>query len=322
MAIQLTTGKYKAPALQTPGVGAFSFQPTSYGPGGPSQLPKSPYGPKPTVGTGMYGPGPGGGGATAEAQTAGLPVPSITLPQGIAGTPAYTPDYGSMIGGSWEVGAAESAMASQMAAARAAFQQQLRQNFIDLGYSGDLKEGGLGDFSKYIDKDTMQKAIDNKFSAYSQVAKQQDQASRVNAALALSQGSVGGGAATVEQESLQSQVEQARYDSLRSFLSGGQQGLSNLTSMKASLAAGVAQARAAAASRLASMYPPTPAQPAQEPDWGDFWGSYAGGTWMLPQANGAIVQSGIPNAQGGAQPWYVPSGGGSWGNMDWLNPHV
>jgi hypothetical protein len=226
-----------------------------------------------------------------------------------------------MIGGSWEVGAAESAMASQMAAARAQFQAALRQQFIDLGYSGDTKD--LGDFSKYIDKTTIQKAIDNKYSAYNQIKKQQEAGSSVNASLALSQGLAGSGSATAEAESLQSQVEQARYEGLRNFLSGGQTGLSNLTNMKNQLAQGVLQARFAAAQRLAQMYPPTPAVAATQPDWGDYWGSYQGGVWAMPgQGNGWIVPGGNATATTPSDPWWVGPGSGTGGDLSWLHPHT
>lgn len=267
---------------------------------------------------------PGGPANRAGGQWTGLadqqtpqaaPIPTITLPTGTAGTPAYTPDYASMIGGSWEVGAAESAMASQMAAARAAFQKQLRASFIDLGYQGDLKEGGLGDFSKYIDKETIQKAIDNKYSAYAQVQKQKEQNQAMMEAQMAARGGTTSGTMTAGETDLSSQVEQAKYEGLRNFLSGGEAGLSNLTMMKNQLAAGVAQARAAAASRLAAMYPPTPAVPATEPNWGDFWGSYQGGTWSLPGTGGYIVPSGVPSASGSPQPWYVQGG---YGDLSWL----
>jgi len=260
-----------------------------------------------------------------QGQQAG-PIPTITLPQGTAGTPAYVPDYASMIGGSYEVDAAESAMASQMAAARAAFQKQLRSSFIDLGYQGDLKEGGLGDFSKYIDKDTLQKAIDNKYSAYAQVQKQKEQNQAMMEAQMAARGGTTSGTMTAGETDLASQVEQAKYEGLRNFLSGGEAGLSNLTMLKSQLAAGVAQARAAAASRLAQMYPPTPAVPATQPNWDDFWGSYQGGTWSLPGTGGWIVPSGIPNAAGAPQPWYVGPGSGT-GDLSWLSnlgytPHI
>jgi len=252
-------------------------------------------------------------------QAAAGQLPSIQLPVGTAATPAYVPDYSQMIGSSWEVGAAESAMASQMAAARAAFQQQLRSNFIDLGYSGDLtKENGLGDFSKYIDKDTIQKAIDNKYSAYNTIKQQQEKTDAYNAAMLSSSGLTQGGTATATAQDTVNQAEQARYEGLRNFLSGGQQGLSGLTSLKAQLAGQVAQARFAAAQRLAAMYPPTPAQPATSPNWDDFWGSYAGGTWSLPGTGGYIVPSGVPGDQGQPQPWFVGPGSGVPGDLSWL----
>lgn len=255
MAVQLTTGRYKPPAPAAPGVSAFSLPGSQYG--GQYQYPGAPKtGAAPITWSAGASAGPTPP-TTKIPGGVGVMPPTIQAP---TASPGYweTPDYSSMIGGSWEVGAAESAMGSQMSAARAAFQSQLRQAFIDLGYTGDTGKGSqLGDFSKYIDKDTIQKAIDNKYSAYAQIQKQQTAASDVNAALALSQGLTGSGSATAEDESLQSQVEQGRYSSLRDFLSGGQTGLSNLSTMQAQLAAGVAQARAAAASRLAAMYPPT-----------------------------------------------------------------
>jgi hypothetical protein len=310
---QLTVGRFQPTAAAAkPSVSwAGGYQPNQkITPGQPG----SQYG-----GQYMY-PGGGAQGGGAPAPSAPIVHPTIQLPQGTPGQAAYTPDYSSMIGGSWEVGAAESAMASQMAAARAQFQAALRQQFIDLGYSGDTKD--LGDMSKYIDKTTLQKAIDNKYSAYAQIKKQQTAATDVNAALALSQGLAGSGSATAEAESLQSQVEQARYSSLRDFLSGGQQGLSNLTNMKNQLAAGVAQARFAAAQRLAQMYPPTPAIPATQPNYDDFWGSYQGGIWQMPgQGQGWIVPGGNATPTTPSAPWWVGPGSGVPGDLSWLHPH-
>ena len=320
MAIPLSVGKYQ-PVRNTYGAqagGGGGFQPMSWMGGG-----KPPGAPGPQYGGQFMYPNMGTSGNRPAADQQGpqaAPIPTITLPTGTAGTPAYTPDYASMIGGSWEVDAAESAMASQMAAARAAFQKQLRASFIDLGYQGDLKEGGLGDFSKYIDKDTIQKAIDNKYSAYAQVQKQKEQNQAMMEAQMAARGGTTSGTMTAGETDLSSQVEQAKYEGLRNFLSGGEAGLSNLTMMKNQLAAGVAQARAAAASRLAAMYPPTPAVPATEPNWGDFWGSYQGGTWALPGTGGYIVPSGIPGAGGSPQPWYVGPGSGVPGDLSWLNP--
>jgi hypothetical protein len=325
MAIPLSVGKYQ-PIRNTYGVqagaggGGGGFQPAAMMGG---QAP----GPPISGGTGITKAGgpPGGGyfhpAADQQGATGGV-LPTIQLPQAQAAIPAFTPDYASMIGGSYEVDAAESAMASQMAAARAQFQAQLRQNFIDLGYSGDMtKDNGLGDFSKYIDKDTIQKAIDNKYSAYAQVKQQEAKTNAANDALLASSGLSLGGTTTATATDTINQAEQARYEGLRNFLSGGQAGLSNLTNLKLQLAQGVAQARAAAASRLAQMYPPTPGVPAQQPNWDDYWGSYAGGTWNMP-GGGWIVQSGVPNPQtGGPAPWYVGPGSGV-PDLSWLHPHT
>ena len=315
MAIPLTVGRYQ-PSRSLYGAGAGGgggFQPQQ-------QDYKNPY---LTSGyTQMARQAGGQWMPTSDQQGAqGGVIPTIQLPQTRAATPAFTPDYSSMIGGSWEVAAAESAMAEQMAAARSAFQTSLRQNFIDLGYAGDLKEGGLGDFSKYIDKDTMQKAIDNKYSAYAQIKQQEAKTNAANDALLASSGLSLGGTTTATATDTINKAEQARYEGLRNFLQGGQQGLTGLAQLKSQLAAGVAQARAAAAARLAQMYPPTPAQPAVEPDWNDYWGSYQGGVWNMP-GGGWIVPAGNATPTTPSDPYYVGPGsglgnfGGNWG-WDW-----
>jgi len=318
MAVPLTVGRYN-PYMQ-PSYARMAGQ------SGGQFMQGFKAGPPISGGTGTWmSPKPGGGyqytSPTDQQGATGGVIPTIQLPQGTAAQAAYTPDYSSMISGSWEVGAAESAMAEQMAAARAQFQAQLRQNFIDLGYSGDLtKENGLGDFSKYIDKDTIQKAIDNKYSAYATIKQQEAKTNAANDALLASSGLSLGGTTTATATDTINQAEQARYEGLRNFLSGGQQGLSGLANLKAQLAAGVAQARAAAASRLAAMYPPTPAVPATSPNWDDFWGSYQGGTWAMPgQGNGWIVNAGT---QADPAAWWVGPNSGVPGDLSWLNPHI
>ena len=266
MAIPLTIAG-RAPAIRNTygvqaGGGGGGFMP-GYGPGAVPRTARTGIGPY--AYSGNVAPAGFKPSADQQGATGGTPpsIPDISTFYHPA-VAAYTPDYASMIGGSYEVGAAESAMAAQMAAARAQFQAQLRANFIDLGYSGDLtKESGLGDFSKYIDKTTIQKAIDNKYSAYAQVKQQEEKANAYNNAMLASQGLALGGTPTATSTETIGKAEQARYEGLRTFLSGGQQGLSNLTNLKLQLAQGVAQARAAAAARLAQMYPPTPAAPEQ-----------------------------------------------------------
>jgi hypothetical protein len=264
MAPQLTVGRYQPyqPMGNYSGSGASPF-----GVGGPKALPSYYGSTAPYAGTVKKPPALPGAGYTAG--QGGLPAkpseplpPAITLPPSAMAPTMNMPDYSSMIGGSWEVGAAESAMAEQMAAARAQFQNQLRTSFIDLGYQGAIDKGsGLSDFSKYIDKDTIQKAIDNKFSAYAQIKQQEAKANAINSALLASSGMATSGTATATAADTVSQAEQARYEGLRNFLSGGQTGLSNIANLKAQLAQGVLQARFAAAQRLAAMYPPTPEAP-------------------------------------------------------------
>ena len=322
MAIPLTVGRYQ-PARMTAGAGAAGgFQPGAYGmtmqTGG-----KPPSGPGSWYGGDFQHPAGGQVNQGVQVKPAPATIPEIKLPEGTAATPAYIPDYSSMIGGSYEVEAAESAMASQMAAARAAFQSQLRQSFIDLGYAGDLKEGGLGDFSKYIDKDTIQKAIDNKYSAYAQIKQQEERANAYNDAMLASSGLSLGGTTTATANQTVSQAEQGRYEGLRNFLSGGQQGLAGLAQLKAGLAAQVAQARAAAAARLASMYPPTPAQPAQPVDWNDYWGSYGGGVYSTPTlaaGSGIVPGGGVNpyNPDNPNNPYWVGPGSGGVGDLSWM----
>src|SRR5262245_43590573 len=243
MAQMLTVGKYRSP-YQTSGYGSYAgaaggqFMPASYAQGPPI-----------SGGTGIRMPKlPGGGYYTGDAGTTDTtdttdlsgvvsPAPGVVIPA----VPAYNPDYASMIGGSYEVAQAEALMGQQMGAARASFQKNLRQAFIDLGYQGDMNQNGLGDFSKYIDKDTMQKAIDNKFSQYAQIQKQQQTAAGTNASALAARGLLSSGLNTTMTSNLESQVEQARYDSLRNFLQGGEQGLENLSNLKFQLAQGVMQ---------------------------------------------------------------------------------
>lgn len=300
---QLTVGSFKPTGLPGPQYGG-QFQypqvkaPTTSGVPGPQ------YG-----GQFMYpNKSPGGGGvpvSPAEIPTAA----PITAPGSTGGAFGGMPDFSSQIGGSWEVGAAESSMASQMAAARASFQAQLRQGFIDLGYAGAMdKDSGLSNFSKYIDKDTLQKAIDNKYSAYANIKKQEAEANAINDASLAARGGMTSGTQTETTQDTIGQAEQARYEGLRNFLGQGQAGLSNLTSMQNQLAQGVLQARFAAAQRLAQEY--AFAHPYQPPGVG-----------------GGQVDTGYspvtdPNFPGGpAAPNYPLVGTDSSAWMNWLKEH-
>jgi hypothetical protein len=245
-------------------------------------------------GTGITKPGgPPGGGYyhPGQTETAAPPptVPTVQAPGSTGGAFGGMPDFSGLIGGSWEVGAAESAMAAQMKAARAGFQTDLRSAFIDLGYEGALdKTSGLSDFSKYIDKDTIQKAIDNKYSAYAQIKKQEAETNAMNDAMLAARGGTTSGTATATAQDTISQVEQARYEGLRNFLGQGRAGLTNLTNMQNQLAQSVLQARFAAAQRLASEYAfahpwQPPAAPAPE-------GTGYGGGYVTPDAQAWLSQ--------------------------------
>lgn len=303
MAIPLTiAGRAPAPpryGAPGPQYGGQFMYPAAQG------APKPPGGPGSWYGGAFQHPSIPSGYTTASDQqgaTGGV-APTIQGPLIQAAVPAFTPDYSSMIGGSFEVAGAESAMAAQMAAARAQFQAQLRSNFIDLGYAGDTGKGSqFGDFSKYIDKETIQKAIDNKYSAYSTIRQQEDKANAYNNAMLASQGLSLGGTTTATATDTINQAEQARYEGLRSFLSGGQQGLSNLTNLKLQLAQGVAQARAAAAARLAAMYPPTAGSPAV---YGEVPAGYGTPTGMVgPQVHETDMNSVYSAPEGyTAAPW-------------------
>ena len=181
------------------------------------------------------------------------------------------PDYGSMIGGDWEVQGAQAAMAAQMALARSQFQANLRQAFIDLGYSGD--QSNLGEFSSYLDKNTIQKAIDNKYSAYNQIKQGEVKAQGTNDSQLAAMGMAGSGEDTRSTQDVVNQAESGRYSSLRDFLQGGTTGLQGIAQLKAQLAAQLAQARAAAAARAAQMAA---------------WGGGGGGGYNGYLANGDV----------------------------------
>ena len=213
--------------------------------------PKKPVwkGSTPGAGTAKFGDfGSPAGPTTAQA-------PGVFVGQkGVVGSKPLAintgPDYGSLIGGDWEVQDAEAAMASGMARARGDFMAQLRAGLIDYGLSDTSKLGSLG---QYIDADTIKAAVENKYSATA-VAKQQAIRSRAanNASLAA-RGILSSGQTTKSQEDVTAAQEAQGYQALRDFLAGGQQGLTGLADREESYARGIAQARAAAAARAAEI---------------------------------------------------------------------
>jgi hypothetical protein len=157
-------------------------------------------------------------------------------------------DWTGLIGSSWEVAQAQAFMAEQVARARSSMKAALRQNFIDLGVPDVSQLGNLG---KYINKDTIQAAINNKYSVYGQVKLQEAQANTRNAAALAARGMLESGQSSVSAQDVINQAEQARYMGLREFLRAGAQGLEHVGDVEAQMAQGVMQAQFAAAQRIA-----------------------------------------------------------------------
>lgn len=228
-------------------------------------------------------------------------------------------DWGSMIGGSYEVAQAEAMMGAQMARARANLQNSLRMNLVDLGI-GDKAQ--LGDLSKYIDKATLKEAVANKYSTYAQVADQAARANATNDAQLAARGILSSGQTTKSAQDVTNQAESARYMGLREFLRSGATGLEHLGDVESQMAQGVMSARFAAASRLAQLYSGAgagggsalgsssgpAAAPAPAPYDGGYYSALGGG-YIVP---------GGPDASGAQQPWFVSASSGLGGNLDWL----
>jgi hypothetical protein len=212
------------------------YGPSIYNPSGRNQAYKGP----------MYGAAP-------APQTPKLPTFDWNTVAGggnFAGVAPAQPDYGSMISGDWEVQDAEAAFGAQMARARGDFQAGLRSQLIDLGLSDTSKLGSLG---QYIDSDTIQKAVENKYSATAQIGQQAERARAGNNAALAARGLLSSGQTTKSQQDVSAAAESGRYSALRSFLEGGASGLSGLADLEASGAREIAQARQAAAMRAAEL---------------------------------------------------------------------
>lgn len=312
MAVPLTVGALPPPQpLPTSGYSAGSY-------------PTSPYAGTPTYSGPTFGswgsafPQTGGDVVPATdpytTQTGGGQVNTATGPIG----PSGGVDWTSMIGGSYEVAQAEAMMAAQMARARDAFTGDIRSAFVNLGYTGD--QGALGNLSQYLDQDTIQNAINNKYSLYNQITNAATKSNATNNATLAGRGILESGQTAKSASDVLHVSEQNRYDALRSFLQQGSTGLTHLGDVEAGLAQAVMQARFAAAQRLASMYPmgqpgtggSTGGGGTTTPDWASVepYGSYQGG-WMVP---GGYSESGEP------YPYYVAPGSGLGGlGGDWSN---
>jgi hypothetical protein len=204
--------------------------------------------------------------------------------------PQYTPPQGAgLIGGDWEVQQAETDMASQMARKRGDFQAGLRQAFVDLGASDASKLGNLG---KYIDAETIQKAIENKYSQTATIGKQAERSRAVNNAALAARGMLSSGQTTQDQADVSAAAESGRYMALRNFLGQGAGDLSSLADLESDLARNIAMARGAAAGRAAETYPE--AFLGSEPLGGAYSPDSSGGG-AIPSRPGAIPSPpGIP----------------------------
>ena len=234
------------------------------------------------AGYGNYGNYPNVSGLTSLAGQVGQGLPGV----GVSGVsaPGAGPgmnlggiDYSALIGGDYGVQEAESMMASRMGRARGDFQSQLRQMLVDLGVTDKSKLGSLG---QYIDQDTIANAAANKYSKMAQVSQQETQANAQNQAALAARGILTSGQMTSDLENVTAQAENARYQGLRDFLSGGAQGLTQLADLQDQLASGVAQARAAAADRAA-----------QEYYWQNMMGGGGGGYGVDPYGTGAVSRA-------------------------------
>jgi hypothetical protein len=191
---------------------------------------------------------PGGAGALGQAITSTIPTVNPWAPQINVGG---APDYSALIGGDYEVQAAESQMASRMQRAQGDFRSQIRQAFIDLGATDTTTMGSLG---KYIDAATIKSAAANKYSQYAQIQQAEAQANAQNQASLAARGILTSGQTAKSAEDVLTEAERGRYQGNRSFMSAGQQGLTSLADLQDQLASNVAMARAAAAQRAAELY--------------------------------------------------------------------
>ena len=234
---------------------------------------------------------PSWGSIAQTANVGGLKQLAGQIPAGVQGVgpgQGMNIDYSALIGGDYGVQEAESEMSSRMQRARGDFQSQLRQMLVDLGVTDTSKLGNLG---QYIDADTIKNAAANKYSKTAQIAQQETAANAQNQAALAARGILTSGQMTTDLENVTAQAENARYQGLRDFLSGGAQGLSQLADLQDQLASGVAQARAAAADRAAQEY-------YWQQQYGGGAGGGGGGGWLAP--TGGYGPSGMAGGALGA----------------------
>jgi len=132
------------------------------------------------------------------------------------------------------------------------FNAALRRAAINLGLGQrGMDTSVAGKFGSRIDADTLQQAINNKFSQNTQIQNQQDRAMSQAAANLAGRGLLSSGQASKTSGDINAQAEQNRYDALQAFLGVGEQGLSDLASQETEFDKAIAQARGGASGRAA-----------------------------------------------------------------------
>jgi hypothetical protein len=205
------------------------------------------------------------------------PVPAAPAAQGSW----QTPDYASIIGGDWELAQAGAEGQKSIGEAENSFQQALRRAFIDYG-GGDPSK--LGEWAKYIDAPTIEAAKQNRMSAIAQNLASMNKALRRQRASLAARGMLSSGQTTADTQEALKAREAGDYGALRGFLSGAEQGMGGLNSVRQQIADRIAQARGNAAARAQEQYQPTwvPGEsaaptPAPSQPWGGIsWGGVNG----------------------------------------------
>jgi len=259
---------------------------------GTVQSPSMPFGPTPPpiVGGGNTGPG------------------SVGYAPAVAGHWNKT-DFMSMVPGDWQVTGAEKLGNEQIGGAEAAFQRNLRQAFIDFG--GDPTKLS-GEFAKYLDPATIEAAKNNKYSQIAQNLKSYRRTLATKRAQLAGRGLTFSGANTGMTRNTLDARELADINASRAFLNPAFQGIDSLAQLRLAVEKANAEARAAAAARLAGQYPDTwvegspevpgvdygPVNPGPGPGqtWGDTVGYPVGfdPNWLSNVPIGDLAGTGMP----------------------------
>jgi hypothetical protein len=131
------------------------------------------------------------------------------------------------------------------------FTAAIRRAAINLGLGQKgMDIGRAGKFGGRIDTDTIQKAIENKYSQNTQIQNQQDRSQSQMAASLAGRGGLNSGQLVKSSGDIGQQAEQNRYDALQSFLGQGEAGLTDIANQSATLDQAIATARGNAGGRV------------------------------------------------------------------------